>query len=397
MKKNTDFEVEDELEGLDLSVLNKGGDISSTPGLNLNLGDEIDSIESINDLKQEPEEEPKSPKKTEKSSKGETKKTKDEEEEPELEDQPEYEEELPSRKAELDKTTTNSPLRVFAELQRDKGIIDFEDDEFEDSDEFILSKIQEKQEKSIQAGIEEYKNSFTKEAQELIEAIEAGIPLESLVEQNSNISTYENIKDSDIEENESLQKNLIRNLYTLKGYSSEIIDKKIQRWDDSGLLADEAKEAKVELLEYAKVQKEEEKKQRIAAQKEQSERFENWKQSIKSYLDKTEEIIPGFKISSRQKEVIHNGLTKFDKDGKNEFQKAMEKDPNFNTKVAYIALALNWDFSGFDKKAATKVAKGLKDALRDQDKMAGGMGVYNHSKSNVNLGVMEKALKASKQ
>ena len=395
---NEDTELEDDLEGLDLSVLNKGGDISSTPGLNLNFGDEIDSIEAISkpkEVEQEPTE------KTTKTAKRKTVEVEEEEEETEETEEESEEEESEAKikdapVIEVDADEKVSALKVFAEMQREKGIIDYEDNEFEDSDEFILSKVQEKIEKGIQTGIDDYKNSFTQEAKDLIEAIEAGIPLESLVEQNSNISAYENIKDSDIDDNEALQKNLIRNLYSLKGYSSELIDKKIQRWDDSGLLADEAKDARVELLEYAKKEKEEAKQQQIEKEKQRIEKFESWKTGIKTYLDKTDEIIPGFKISPRQKEVINNGLTKFDKDGKNEFQKVMEKDPNFNTKVAYIALALNWDFSGFDKKAATKVAKGLKDALRDQDKLVDGHGSYNHTKSNVNLGVMEKALKLSK-
>ena len=393
MKENT--ELEDGLEGLDLSVLNKDGEISSTPGLNLNLGDEIDSIESIS----KPVE--KEPEKQSKKKPVEPEDDSESEEEEEVEVEPEEEEDNDDKikdppVTEVVADDKVSPLKVFAEMQREKGIIDYEDDEFEDSDDFLLSKVQEKIDKGIQSGIDDYKNSFTQEAKDLIEAIEAGIPLESLVEQNSNISAYENIKDSDIDDNESLQKNLIRNLYSLKGYSSELIDKKIQRWDDSGLLADEAKDARVELLEYAKQAKEDEKKQQIKKQQQQAEKFESWKNGIKTYLEKTDEIIPGFKISQRQKDIIHNGLTKFDKEGKNEFQKIMEKDPNFNTKVAYIALALNWDFSGFDKKAATKVAKGLKDALRDQDKLADGHGSYNHTKSNVNLGVMEKALKLSK-
>jgi hypothetical protein len=394
MNKNTDFE--DDLEGLDLSVLN-GGDISSTPGLEMNLGDEIDSIDVINGNipnEQDTEE----PKKVEKPSKTKTPKAEEPEEEEEVieeEEEPEIEKSIKDTPV-PEITGRVSALRVFAEMQREKGIIDYSDEEFEDSDEFILSKVQEKIEKDVQSGIDEYKNSFTPEARDLIEAIEAGIPLESLVEKNSTISAYENINDSDIDDNESLQKNLIRNLYFLKGYSAELIDKKIQRWDDSGLLADEAKDARIELLDYAKKEKEEAKKQQIIAQKERAEKFESWKNGIKTYLEKTEEIIPGFKISPRQKEIIQNGLTKFDKEGKNDFQKMMEKDPNFNTKVAYIALALNWDFSGFDKRAATKVAKGLKDALRDDDKLVSGSGGYNHTKSNVNLGVMEKALRLSK-
>jgi len=249
----------------------------------------------------------------------------------------------------------------------------------------------------VEAGIEEYKNSFSPEAKEIIEAMEAGMPLESLLKRNNDISTYEDITDQEIEENEALQKNLVRNLMSLKGYSKETIDKKINRLDDSGLLVDEAKDSKIELLEYSKKKKEEEKQEHIRQQKENIEKFENWKKGIKEFLDKNDEVIPGFKMNNKHKEIVYNGLTKFDKDGRNDFQKAIEKDPNFNLKVAYLALALNWNFSDIEKKATTKVARGLKDALKEQDTMGGGFGGYNVTKSNANLKVIEKALKLSKQ
>jgi hypothetical protein len=385
--------MKDGLDGLDLSVLSNGLNISATPGLNLG-GEEIDSIENIipNKIPKEIEEE---------DEHIETEEEEIEESEKEEEEEPVKKEVKASKKAEPEKTTdeedTRSALKIFADIQRENGIIDFEDDEYEDSEEFIISKVTEKITKGVEAGIEEYKNSFSPEAKEIIEAMEAGMPLESLLERNNDISTYEDITDQEIEENEALQKNLVRNLMSLKGYSKETIDKKINRLDDSGLLVDEAKDSKIELLEYSKKKKEEEKQEHIRQQKENIEKVENWKKGIKEFLDKNDEVIPGFKMNNKHKEVVYNGLTKFDKDGRNDFQKAIEKDPNFNLKVAYLALALNWNFSDIEKKATTKVARGLKDALKEQDTMGGGFGGYNVTKSNANLKVIEKALKSSKQ
>lgn len=390
---NKSTSMKDGLDGLDLSVLSNGLNISATPGLNLG-GEEIDSIENIipNKIPKEIEEE---------DEHIETKEEEIEESEEEEEEEPVKKEVKASKKAEPEKTTdeedTRSALKIFADIQRENGIIDFEDDEYEDSEEFIISKVTEKITKGVEAGIEEYKNSFSPEAKEIIEAMEAGMPLESLLERNNDISTYEDITDQEIEENEALQKNLVRNLMSLKGYSKETIDKKINRLDDSGLLVDEAKDSKIELLEYSKKKKEEEKQEHIRQQKENIEKVENWKKGIKEFLDKNDEVIPGFKMNNKHKEVVYNGLTKFDKDGRNDFQKAIEKDPNFNLKVAYLALALNWNFSDIEKKATTKVARGLKDALKEQDTMGGGFGGYNVTKSNANLKVIEKALKSSKQ
>lgn len=396
MNTEMDFEDGDELDGLDLSVLNKDN-FSATPGLGLKMGKTIESIDSIGKDKtietkstevEEEEEEETEEEETEEEEKPTKPLKKTKKQSAEIEEEEEEEDESP-----VNTEGDQSALRIWANLQREKGLIDFEDDEYEDNEEFLLTKVQEKIDKSIDEGIEEYKNSLTPEGKEILEAIESGMPLDSLIERNSEIANYENIKERDILENESLQKTLIRNLYTLKGYSKELVDKKLQRFEDSGLLADEALDAKEELLEYSKHKKEEEKNMQIKQQKERVEKFENWKKETKTFLDTNSELVPGFKVSPKQKEIIYKGLTEFDKDGKNAFQKAIDNDPHFNMKVAYMALALNWDFSSFDKQAATKVARGLKDSLRDQDKMAGGVGSMQHTKSNIDLGIMKKALK----
>lgn len=390
MSTEMDFEDEDELDGLDLSVLNKDN-LSATPGLDIKIGKSIDSIDSIGKEPVEiPEEEEEESEEDETPEEDEPSKPQKKTKKLPAEDEEDAEEEEESP---LEPSGDQSALRIWANLQRDKGLIDFTDEEYEDNEEFLLTKVQEKIENGIDEGIEEYKNSLTPEGKEILEAIESGIPLNSLIERNAEIANYENIKERDILENESLQKSLIRNLYTIKGYSKELVEKKLQRFEDSGLLADEALDAKEELLEYSRQQKEEEKNNQIKQQRDRIEKFESWKKETKEFLDKNSELVPGFKVSPKQKEVIYKGLTEFDKDGKNAFQKAIDSDPQFNMKVAYMALALNWDFSSFDKQAATKVAKGLKDALRDQDKMAGGVGSMQHTKSNIDLGIMKKALK----
>lgn len=390
MSTEMDFEDEDELDGLDLSVLNKDN-LSATPGLDIKIGKSIDSIDSIGKEPVEiPEEEEEESEEDETPEENEPSKPQKKTKKLPAEDEEDAEEEEESP---LEPSGDQSALRIWANLQRDKGLIDFTDEEYEDNEEFLLTKVQEKIENGIDEGIEEYKNSLTPEGKEILEAIESGIPLNSLIERNAEIANYENIKERDILENESLQKSLIRNLYTIKGYSKELVEKKLQRFEDSGLLADEALDAKEELLEYSRQQKEEEKNNQIKQQRDRIEKFESWKKETKEFLDKNSELVPGFKVSPKQKEVIYKGLTEFDKDGKNAFQKAIDSDPQFNMKVAYMALALNWDFSSFDKQAATKVAKGLKDALRDQDKMAGGVGSMQHTKSNIDLGIMKKALK----
>lgn len=382
--------VEDVNEGLDFSGLSLSeGDEMSDEGLGFGNALEVDSIEDIgaqlDDINKHRTPNKPEDGEEEKPKKDKTPKSEDEEE-------PEADEERVDDKDKKPEDGEQSPLKIFAEFLGEKDIIDFDPETFEDNEEYLVSKIDER----IKKGIEEYKESFSPEAKEILDAIESGIPASTILQHNSAIETYESLTDEEIETNESLQKSLIRNLYTMNGYNKEVIEKKIKRLDDAGLLADEAKDAKLELVEAVKAQKEELKEQQKADEQDRIQKFEDWKTGIKKTLDSKDEIIPGFKMTPAQKKLVQEGMTKFDRDGKNELQRRMAKDPEFNIKVAYMALALNWDFSKFDKQAMTKATSALRDSIANSNKMKGsglGDGV-NRPSSSVNYELIAKTLKS---
>ena len=152
---------DDALEGLDLSVLSN---ITSKPGEDAKQDENLDAepsifepqlkIKEVNEipeagLKEEKEEEEKEePSEDIKDEKPEESKAKDKEEPvSETGEDSEAEEE------------TENAFRVFAEMQRDKGLIDYKDEEFEESDDWLLDKISN----TIEDKVGEYKDSIPEE------------------------------------------------------------------------------------------------------------------------------------------------------------------------------------------------------------------------------------------
>ena len=145
-----------------------------------------------------------------------------------------------------------SALRIFAEMQREKGILDFKDEEYEDSEEFILNKAQDTIANGIANGIEEYKKSLPAEVKDIIDNYEEGVGLDTIIQNKKSLEYYEKITDEKLESDDKLQENLVREYYKEKGFSDEKIDKKIVRLKVNEDLEDEAKEALEEILSEVK-------------------------------------------------------------------------------------------------------------------------------------------------
>ena len=58
-----------------------------------------------------------------------------------------------------------------------------------------------------------------------------------------------------------------------------------------------------------------------------------------------------------------SAIASYVKDNKTELWRKAEQDKDFNLKVAYLALVLDWDFSKLEAKANTKVSRNLKESI----------------------------------
>ena len=98
-----------------------------------------------------------------------------------------------------------SVVQGIAEWAKAKGLFDYKDEEFEDSEDFLEKKLIEKS-KSYN---EEWKESLPPAIKELINNYEEGVPLDEIIYSKSREIEYSQIDEKTLEEREDLHKKLI--------------------------------------------------------------------------------------------------------------------------------------------------------------------------------------------
>lgn len=116
------------------------------------------------------------------------------------------------------------------------------------------------------------------------------------------------------------QKLVVQNLLSAKGFSQKQIDKKISKYEESGILADEAEDAIDDLREIKQQQKEQllaQQKELYAQQVEQQRRFYN------TVVDEIKGLqnIRGIAIPEKDKRVLIDYILKPEADGRTRYQK----------------------------------------------------------------------------
>ena len=379
---------DDALEGLDLSVLSN---ITVKPEESdakvEDKGEEENSIFQpqlkIQEVDELPEEE-----------KEEVKVEKSEEDDKAVKDEASAVEEKDSEEPVSEKEEESSDeeedegdaLRVFAELQREKGLIDYNDDEFEGNEEWLLAKVED----TVNSKVQDYKDSMPSEIKYLLDNYEDGVPLNNLLNMQSQEQVYESITLESVEKSEALQKNLVKDLLMKSGWSEERANKKIQRYEDAGVLYEEAEEALSSLVDVQKQQKEDYVVKQKEEQKQRIQAHEQWLGDLKDHITKKEEILPGFTLSVKDKDNLYKGITKLDKNGENEIMRLRKKDPEFDLKIAYLATVLKWDFSAFERQSTTKSTRKLAAAIKSTKKT--GSRPSRGTSNNVDFNTMRKSL-----
>jgi hypothetical protein len=201
----------------------------------------------------------------------------------------------------------SSPLVPYAKLLVDEGILpNLNLDEFDGTAEGL----KEAMNKEIHSGIEAYKASLPEDVKKIIDGYEVGVPLEKLLELNKEKLNVSTIKESDIINNEELQKEIVRKYFKkTTRFSDKKIEQNIERLSDIGELEAEALSNITEL----KALVEEEEAKAIEDAKRQEEEYQEqlrkyWEEFDKK-LEAADEIIPGLKVTKTIKQKIITNLS----------------------------------------------------------------------------------------
>jgi len=244
---------------------------------------------------------------------------------------------------------------------------------------------------TINSKVEEYKESMPEEIKYLLENHEAGVNMYDLLKSESQQQTYDSIDKEKLGNSESTQKKLVKDLLALNGFSQAQIEKKVARYEDAGVLLEEAEEALATLQEVQKQHKQQLIEQQKQEKQQKVEAHKTWLSDLKGHIGKKEEILPGFKLNPKDKDLLYSGITKLDRQGKNEIMRIREKDPEFDLKIAYLATVLKWDFSAFERQSTTKSTRKLADAIKSTKKT--GSRPSRGTSKTVNFDTMRKSLR----
>lgn len=352
---DNEFDAVEELTDEELEVLRGKTSKKSTN----NKEDEEEEEDDVDGKGEEDDDiETNEPSKTKKSSKKTTKTDKDND----TVDEKGEEDDIDS-----DDGTTSEELIVnfFDSLSEQLGWSDVEDEDkpktAEDLIEYFKDVIEE--------------NSVPQYASEEVEK------LDEFVRNGGNLKDYFSI-DADIdldnievEDNEINQKLVIKEFLKEKGLSAKLIDKKITKYEDAGILEDEAVDA-LEALKDIKAERkekllEEQQKSAREAQKQQQTFFNNVVSEIKGM-----DSIYGIEIPEKDKRALLEYIFKPDAEGVTKYQKDYAKSLKNLITSAYFTMK-------GDSLITIAKQKGKKDALDNFKNSLRGSGVTKKSRKQV--------------
>ena len=343
-EKGQDYvpEQEEELDDEELEELKKKSaeNRPATPGSKNKKNETVEEDEEEEEVEEEEEETEEEEIVEEKKTKSTSKKNKQETEE--VEEEEENEEE-------------SSQVTALFDAIAEELSWEFTEEEEEDKPKTVEELVNYFKDVINEQSKPEY---ASEEVAKLDEFVRNGGRLEDYFTVSTDID-FENI-DMDDENNQKL---VLKELLAKKGYRDKQITKKIERFEDAGVLEDESKDAIEELQEIAEKEKEqlleEKKKKKEEIMQRQQKFFDDVVGEIKS-LDN----IRGIKIPPKDKKELLAYIFKADANGKTQYQKDYSKSVRNLIESAYFTMRGDTLLDAAKKQGTSSAIKNLKNSLR---------------------------------
>ena len=335
-------EQEEELDDEELEELKKKSaeNRPATPGSKNKKNETVEEEEEEEEVEEEEEETEEEEIVEEKKTKSTSKKNKQETEEAEEEEENEQE---------------SSQVTALFDAIAEELSWEFTEEEEEDKPKTVEELVNYFKDVINEQSKPEY---ASEEVAKLDEFVRNGGRLEDYFTVSTDID-FENI-DMDDENNQKL---VLKELLAKKGYSDKQITKKIERFEDAGVLEDESKDAIEELQEIAEKEKErlleDQKKQKEEIMQRQQKFFDDVVGEIKS-LDN----IRGIKIPPKDKKELLAYIFKADANGKTQYQKDYSKSVRNLIESAYFTMRGDTLLDAAKKQGTSSAIKNLKNSLR---------------------------------
>ncbi len=247
----------------------------------------------------------------------------------------------------------SSNLKVFASWLGEKGLVDYDEETFEDSEDGLKKLMSF----TVEREVENYKKSLPEDVHRLVEFIEAGGDPKNYLNTYYGQASWNDFKADD----EESQKIVLREYLKALGEDEDEITETLDTYEVSGILEKKSKAALNKLQasekEYQNQVVESQKKydaeQRVIAKKQ----YDDFKADLYA-----KDEIQGFKLTPKVKDNLWDFIMKADKTGKTGLQKHNETNTNAQYMYAYLAMN-DWDLSKLERQVKTKVNSDLASKL----------------------------------
>ena len=258
-----------------------------------------------------------------------------------------------------------SPVELLAQFLRDKKLINYEDKDFQDEDNFLSDQLKKSKDNEVQ----EYKESLPDAIKFLIENYEDGVPLGALLQKEQAEFEYSTIDKDKIKDSPALQQSLITDYLTKIGWTKNEIIEQLKEFEDAGILEKNAirdlnkliqieSDEKQSLIQQSKVKKQDQEKLRAKQIKD-----------LQDTINNTKEFIENIPVTDNEKKIVFDSIVKQDRYGRNKVDEFLSDSKNY-IKLAYIASILKGDFSKLKTVAKTAAVNSLKDTLSSTSKFS---------------------------
>ena len=259
-------------------------------------------------------------------------------------------------------TTDESPIKLLASFLKEKGAIDFTDEEFADNDEFIPEQVTKTIEKKATEGVQAYKEALPEEIKALIENYEEGVPLGQLLEFEQKSFELSTITADKLKEDSKLQEEIVEAHMLATGWSKEETNERIKEMQDAGIMEANALRSLTKLSQIEKVNKENTIKEAQERKKADTAKYQAQVDQLNTTIKGKKEFFEGLVTNDAEKKQVFDAITKYDKTGRNKISQLLA-DPETYIKTAYFLEVLKGDISKLKKVATTQAINTTKKTL----------------------------------
>jgi hypothetical protein len=282
----------------------------------------------------------------------------------------------PATKSEGSSPSSHDKFTSFASALTEAGVFSsLEEEELEEIKDVdsLISAVEKQIKANEHVGLSE-------DQREYLEALKAGIPTEAYARAKSSADQYRKVTDTQIEDNQNLQYELIRRNFLIKGHSAQDSDKFARLSVQAGTGTEDAIQAKEVLVahEESKIQDRIKEEQIVEAQRLEDEKKEIL--NLRSKVNEMSEILPGVRVTSPTKDRIFDSMTTpikmEDGEPRNEVMDSYKNDQDYKIKLHALHVITKGftDFSKFTRIKDSKAAERFSEILKSSDSTTGRSG-----------------------